>query len=259
MAHREWNPKSFFRHLTPEVLDQLLQWSEFELELDGEGPLWEQIYRAWTALPAEGRKKKETALLPVNDMCSPHARPYLEAQAVKSWTDGNAHLIEESRTWTVHDLAVRLFLTDNEGFKAAYKTYAVDMMQHFTEYRGQYAFSPVLAADTKARVRAEMVAYLKETPYGTRCKVEDYPGAEKVALFVFHEDEETPFDRFKSDDQIEPDWQRPVIQLAAVFHIETHTVPVTTSMSLRPAPDFIGRMVFRARSSRRCGRGWMPT
>ena len=224
MGHREWNPKSFFRHLTPEVLEALLEWSAFDLELGGEGQLWEQLYRAWMALPDDERNAKETSLLPVNDMCSPHARPYLEAQAAKSWTNGNAHLVEESRTWTPHDLAVRLFLMDEKGFTTAYQSYAVDMMQHFTEFRGRRPAQPALAVDTKARVKAAMVAYLKKTAYGTRCKVEDFVNSEKLALFVYHEDEATPFERFKNDDEIEPDWQRPVIRLAAVFHFETCTL-----------------------------------
>ena len=27
MANREWNPKSFFRHLTPDALEVLLEWA----------------------------------------------------------------------------------------------------------------------------------------------------------------------------------------------------------------------------------------
>ena len=226
MGHREWNPKSFFRHLTPEVLDALVQWSQFELDLDGDGPVWEQIYRAWMALDDEVRTERETDLLPVNDMCSPHARPYLEAQAAKIWGNGDAHLVEESRSWTPHDLAVRLFLANERAFRTAYQSYGIDVMQHFTEFRGRYPVAPTLSADTKARVKAAMLEYLDGTAYGDRCKVEDFSNEQKLALFVYHEDEATPFDRFKSDDEIEPEWQRPVIRLAAVFHRETHTLLV---------------------------------
>lgn len=78
MANREWNPKSFFRHLTPDALEVLLEWAAVELTLDGDGPVGEQVYRGWKALPDAERIAIETKLLPVNDLCGPHARPYLE-------------------------------------------------------------------------------------------------------------------------------------------------------------------------------------
>ena len=56
MAKREWNPKSFFRHLTPDALAVLLEWASVELALDGEGPVGEQVYRAWKALPDAERE-----------------------------------------------------------------------------------------------------------------------------------------------------------------------------------------------------------
>ena len=94
MANREWNPKSFFRHLTPDALQVLQEWADVDLTLDGEGPLGEQVYRAWKALPEDERERIETALLPVNDMCAPHARPYLEQLALVVWTNGMAKLID---------------------------------------------------------------------------------------------------------------------------------------------------------------------
>lgn len=109
MRAREWNLKSFFRHLTPGVLKLLEGWMEGELKLDGSGSLGEQFYRAWKELPDGDRKLLETRLLPVNDMCSVHARSYLDGLATVVWTNGYAKLIEESRNWTVQDLALRLF------------------------------------------------------------------------------------------------------------------------------------------------------
>jgi hypothetical protein len=112
MANREWNPKSFFRHLTPDALEVLLEWAAVELTLDGEGPVGEQVYRGWKALPEAERVAIETKLLPVNDLCGPHARPYLERLAQQVWTNGHAQLVEDSRAWSAQDLAVRLFVAD---------------------------------------------------------------------------------------------------------------------------------------------------
>ena len=65
-----------------------------------------------------------------------------------------------------------------------------------------------------------------ETAFGARCQVEDFANDEKFALFIFHEDEVAPFDRFNDKGVVEPDWQRPVVRLAAVFQFETSTLLV---------------------------------
>lgn len=56
--------------------------------------------------------------------------------------------------------------------------------------------------------------------------MEDFANEEKFALFIYHEDEVAPFDRFNDKGVVEPDWQRPVVRLAAVFQFETSTLLV---------------------------------
>ncbi|MFM2421098.1 MAG: hypothetical protein RL385_5821, partial [Pseudomonadota bacterium] len=224
MANREWNPKSFFRHLTPDALKVLREWADVDLTLDGEGPLGEQVYRAWKALPEDDRERIETALLPVNDMCAPHARPYLEQLALVVWTNGRAKLIDESREWSAQDLAVRLFVADEKRFAEAHQTYAVDMMEHLKEFHGRYPVTLKPTPEAKARMKLAMASHFRDTAFGARCQVEDFANDEKFALFVFHEDEVAPFDRFNDKGVVEPDWQRPVIRLAAVFQFETSTL-----------------------------------
>jgi hypothetical protein len=226
MPHREWNPKSFFRHLTPDALKVLQEWAEVDLLLDGEGLLGEQVYRAWKALPEDDRKPIETDLLTVNDMCATHARPYLEQLALVVWTNGHAKLIDESRAWSAQDLAVRLFVADEKHFAEAHQTYAIDMMEHLKEFHGRYPVTLKPTPEAKARMKTEMASHFRDTAFGARCQVEDFANDEKFALFVFHEDEVAPFDRFNDKGVVEPDWQRPVIRLAAVFHFETSTLLV---------------------------------
>ncbi|MBI5531797.1 MAG: hypothetical protein HY898_03720 [Deltaproteobacteria bacterium] len=226
MPHREWNPKSFFRHLTADALDALQEWAGVELQLDGDGPVYEQMYRAWKALPEKERQRLETELLPVNDMCAPHARSYLEQLAPLVWTNGTSQLVEESRTWSAQDLAVRLFTADQKRFADAHQTYAVDMMEHFKEYHGRYAVTLAPTPAAKAWMKQAMAGHFRDTAFGARCQVEDFANQEKFALFVFHEDEVAPFDRFNDEGVVEPDWQRPVIRLAAVFQFETSTLLV---------------------------------
>lgn len=226
MAKREWNPKTFFRHLTPDALEVLLAWASVELVLDGEGPVCEQVYRAWKALPDAEREALETKLLPVNDLCGTHSRPYLERLALQLWTNGSAHLVEDSKGWSAQDLALRLFVADEARFLEAHQAHALDMMEHLTEFHGRYPTSLQPTAQAKAAMKVAMAEHFRETAFGARCQVEDFANDQKFALFIYHEDEVAPFDRFNDRGVVEPDWQRPVVQLAAVFEFETSTLLV---------------------------------
>jgi hypothetical protein len=75
-------------------------------------------------------------------------------------------------------------------------------------------------------MKLAMASHFRDTAFGARCQIEDFANEEKFALFVFQEDEVAPFDRFNDKGVVEPDWQRPVIRLAAVFHFETSTLLV---------------------------------
>jgi len=226
MAKREWNPKSFFRHLTPDALAVLLEWASVELALDGEGPVGEQVYRAWKALPDAEREAIETKLLPVNDLCGTHSRPYLDRLAQQVWTNGSSHLIEDSKNWSAQDLAVRLFIADEARFLEAHQAHALDMMEHLTEFHGRYPVTLTPTPEAKTAMKVAMASHFRETAFGARCQVEDFANDEKFALFIFHEDEVAPFDRFNEQGVVEPDWQRPVVRLAAVFQYETSTLLV---------------------------------
>ncbi|QRK08533.1 hypothetical protein JQX13_53045 [Archangium violaceum] len=224
--HREWNPKSFFRHLTPEVVTLFTGSSGVNLMVNDKGPPGDQLYRAWKALPEDQQRRLETELLPVNDMCSTHARPYLENTARAVWTNGKANLVEESRAWTTQDLALRLFIDSRRSFFDAYKNYTVDSMEHGTEYRGRRHVALEPSSTSKQQMREAMQQHFRETALGARCQIEDYANKEKFALFVYYEDEVTPMDRFNTEGVVAPEWQRPVLRIAAVFHFETATLQV---------------------------------
>src|SRR5690606_8341594 len=113
------------------------EWASVELALDGEGPVGEQVYRAWKALPDAEQEAIETKLLPVNDLCGTHSRPYLDRLAQQVWTNGSSHLIEDSKNWSAQDLAVRLFIADEARFLEAHQAHALDMMEHLTEFHGR--------------------------------------------------------------------------------------------------------------------------
>jgi hypothetical protein len=100
------------------------------------------------------------------------------------------------------------------------------MMEHLTEFHGRYPVTLKPTAEAKTAMKAAMASHFRETAFGARCQVEDFANDEKFALFIFHEDEVAPFDRFNDKGVVEPDWQRPVVRLAAVFQFETSTLLV---------------------------------
>lgn len=222
MPHREWNPALFLRRLSPEALRLLVRRRVLPLSLDGEGPLSEQTYRAWMALPSDAQREAEVNLWLINDLSTEHGRPYLEELANSVWRDQRARA--ESRTWSAHDLAARLFLAAPQQFATVHQGYALDVLDDVIEFRGTYPAVLQTSRASKARLKSEMESYLRATPFGSRCYIEDFANESKLALYLFHEGEMTPVDRLNDDDGIECYWLRPVNRLAAVFHFETSTL-----------------------------------
>lgn len=219
---REWSPKSFFRHLSEAAIRELFRWASLRLA-SGSGKPWQRAYAAWKAVPELRRMQLETALLKVNDLCTPAARTYLEDAARTSLGASEA---DASRERPVHDLAVRLFVGAPTAFASAHQSYTLDSMDHLREYQGKYGVQLRPSRHTKDLLRDEMVNHLRTTAYGPKCQVEDFANNEKFAVFVFHEDEVIPRDRFTHDGAIEPAWERDVVRLAAVFNLETCTLLV---------------------------------
>ncbi len=224
MSHREWSPKPFFRHLTPAALAELRSWAGVDLRSNGVGQPWEQVYRGWVGLPAAERLRLETELLPVNDLAAPQARSRLSELAETTW--GQTPLLAESRSWSSQDLALRLFIAAPTAFKHLHQGWLIDSFEHLKEYAGRYPIAPKPSAKAKAALKDAMRAHLRNTEFGLRCHVEDFANDEKFALFVFHEDELKPTDQFNEFDELEPMWDRDVVQLAAVFHFETNVLMV---------------------------------
>jgi hypothetical protein len=215
--HREWNARSFFRRLAPPVLERLCR--RLDLPLAGDGAPHEHACNAWLGLPEQTRLRLETELAPVNDMCSPHARPYLEG----ALSSDPAFAIREL---SAHDLAVSAYLDARPIFDATYARYAVDCMESFKEYRGRWRVTVLPSEEKRHALEEALRAYLKTTAYGERLQVEAFGTDEKVGFFVFHEDEITAFETFNKDGVLEPDWRRPVVKLAVIFHFASATLLV---------------------------------
>lgn len=226
MQHREWNPKAFFKKVSPPVMALFEARAGITLIRDpGKSPS-EQTYHAWKTLPQAERRALETRLLPVNDMCSTHARPYLDALGQRVWSRENPDLLRQSKDWSVYDLAMRLFIETPQEFVKTHQGYAVDMMDHLREYRGRYAIALKPSADAKERMRQAMIDHFRQHAGGAKCQIEDFEGEEKFAIFIYHEDEVTPRDAFDDHDIVVAEWTRPVVRIAAVYYPDTCTLLV---------------------------------
>jgi hypothetical protein len=223
---REWNPKSFFRSLTAGVIELFTKSVGLAIDSAGRGSPGAQLYEAWKALPADQRQRLEERLLPVNDMCSPHARSYLEEIAQAHWTNGRSALFDASKGWSAQDLALRVFLDDPRAFDDAHKDYVVDTMTNGKEYRGRRPVAVTPSPLKKQRFAQELQRYFRDTAFGAHCQVEDHANDEKLAVFVYHEDEVTPLERFNDQGALATTWQRPVLKMVAVFHFASSTLHV---------------------------------
>lgn len=223
MQHREWNPKTFFKKVSPEVMALFEEKHGLALTRDPEQPKHEQTYRAWTALPEVRRQKIEVELLVVNDLCSSHARPYLEKLARVLFEES---VLAKTGDWSVYDLAMRLFIESPQDVIRCHQQYAVDMMDHFKEYRGKHPADVKASAHAKEEMKKRMAEHFRQHAGGARCQVEDFESADKFALFIYHEGEVTPYDRFDEKGVVVPIWQRPVVRIAAVYYPESCTLLV---------------------------------
>jgi hypothetical protein len=224
--HREWNPRAFFRHLTPDVARALASHLGITLDVKSGATSSERLYAAWKILDEETHHRLEPALRLVNDLCTASARSYLVTLAQERWSKARAEWLPFVIAWSTHDLAVRLFIDNVEALKALHRSYGVDMLEHLKEYQGKYVADVVPSVDRKSRMKASMLEHFRSESRGENCHIEDFVNDEKLALFVYAEDEVTPFDRFNNVGQLEPEWHRPVFRLAAVFNFETCTLLV---------------------------------
>lgn len=223
MQHREWNPKVFLRKVSREILALYEEKAGIRLEGDPSAPAAERAYGAWKALPEGQRRALEAELLPVNDLCTQHARSYLDAFAADVWTE---ELLEQSREWSAYDVALRLFVDAPEALRRAHQSFAIDRLQNLHEFRGRYR-APVRATpETKARMRDAMLHHLRLHVGKARCRIEDFEGDGKLAIFVHHEQEVTPVDRFAGEQALVSEWQRPVVRAALVYYPNTATLLV---------------------------------
>ena len=224
MQHREWNPKAFFRKLSPNIAALIGQ--RFNVNLGAEsGDGVDAAYNAWKAAPAKSRRSLDHLLGLVNDLSGTHARAYLDDLAKVEWAT-TPELITQSRDWSAQDLAARLSLIAPAAVTKLHQQYMVEMMEHLTEYRGKRQLEIKASARTKKAMADAMSEHFRENAGGARCQVEDYEGPDKFALFIHHEDEVTAVDKFNEQNQIVPDWQRPVVQIAAVFYPDVCTLMV---------------------------------
>lgn len=204
------------------ALGLLGAWSRGALTLDGNGPQYEQFYRAWRALPGEEQDRLAALLAPLNDLCTAEARPYLEELASSGWFGGT--FVDQMDSWSTADLALRLFVSDPAKFASAHQSYAIDRSEHFREYRGRYRWLGVPTPEMKARMKTAMARHFHSR--SSKVVVEDFSNAEKFAVFIYQEDEPRAFERINEQGTIEPDWHQPVIRLAAIFEYETSVLHV---------------------------------
>lgn len=226
--YRAWNPKTFFRHVRPDVLRLLLQAPDVRLSLDGSGSVAEQAYRAWKQSSGAHRRRLDATLQRLARLGTTHARPFLDELARDLW--GEAAL-RESRAWSAQDLAVCLSLADEPAFEKLAESYAIESWETVYEYRAFH--EPRLHCPPLARhhVAQRMQSSFEATPYGPRCYVEDFLGADRLVVTVFHDGELQPVDELRGNELVAR-WVRPLGRVSAMYFAETKTLFVRAARRL---------------------------
>ncbi len=222
MLHREWNPKLFFRNISPEPLAALL--ASRGVTLDGEGALWQQAYRAWKSEFYDRRRNVQELLLQINDLSTPHARPYLVELANSIWPAGET--LSLLHDWSVCDMAVRLYLADSARFAETHRRYAFDLQEPLLQFHGTYPKAPEATEGRKAALKRAFPACMRIARIGTPCTVEDFSDSTKLVLHVFYENEVHVYDRFTDSGCLETSWSSPARHVVLVFYFATASLVI---------------------------------
>ncbi len=183
-------------------------------------PLHQQTYDAWTHLGDAERAPREWDLRCVHDLSRPQARPLMTEAAKSVWTGTDAVLLEQSRCWTVEDLAMRLYLANPSAFRHCYRAFQIDVTDSYREYQGTRVVEPRLCAENRVRMMVEMGEACRKRNGSHRCVVEDFANSEKISFFIYHQDEMKAHEQITTEGKLEPDWYRPIVRIAMTYRLK---------------------------------------
>ena len=250
MAKRQFNPKSFFRKLRPDIQSKLagqLNLLDAMEEEPPEGePPQDRMYFAWTRVSDDIHKASDRDLRRINDLCCDKGRFYVD-RALEAHLASHPTLLEQVREMSHYDAAATLFLECSANFDKAYGDFFIDDLTFRVKRQAKDERPIAIEAGKKQLVKARVEEFFVEKRQGQRqCQVEDHEDAERYALFVFHEHRVKYEDRFERG-QLVSEMRQPVGLGLLVYYKETGvlTIDVRTQALRERLIEVFGKIYFR--------------
>ena len=218
MSHRTLNPLNFFRKVSPAVLGLLAEAGGYTFKRDGLKAHSTESYAAYKGWSEEERERFNREARIINDLCTPTARPYLDMLSIAlAKTPGCENLFQESRDYSVYDLAVREYVANRLLFLECHREYATDSIANFEEFAGKRDIQIRLSPEMKAAFVERLLPIIRRSAGGLHIKVEDYETADKVVVIVYCEGPVQTGEKFDEQGTLVTTTQRRVVRFAAIF------------------------------------------
>lgn len=205
-VYKEFRPKTFFRHVALEKLEEFLHNSNIDitsLNLDEPNNYIELIANEYDKFPENIKDE----LVLINNIANDKGMPYLVEACLY-------HNIKYEGL-TPFDLALTLFNKNKKAFDYAYNWVNIDQYQSFHDFLGNEAKEPNLK--NFDLFKNALIDYLKNQSKGCNVNVEEYSKDNKLAYIINYEDYLKIVPKFEDEKLINAK-ERPVKELVLIYY-----------------------------------------
>jgi len=180
----------------------------------------------WHQLGEEARASLKPAILRMLELSVRRARSHVLEHARLSRADlapAAARILDAVST---ADLAVRLYLDDEEAFERAYLQHLTVMFEQVSIYHGKYAADVIPSHDRRARMLRAMHAF--DGPAGDEepLDVAEVVSDDRFLLALHHAADVKRPRRFDATREFAPDLSQPQIEVAVLFRFDLSMLAV---------------------------------
>ncbi len=222
LQYRDWHSKAYFQK-TP--LDQIVICARrvgIELCPNLELPEQKRGFDAFVRLPKEDQTRLQQVLIPINDMCGEHARPFLRQLGRDVWGNPENAAVGDFRAMPSHKLAIMLFLADSVKFDQCRTRFGIVTTSKRREYQGAHSLDVPITGEQLAALKALLRRhYSAEYGEDVRCHIDDCPGNRKKHLLVYAEKDMVAGAIFDENDEVRFRWARMLARIVIVFDADT--------------------------------------
>lgn len=196
------------------------------------------LFCAWYQLGEAGQRSAEPALLRMLELSERRARSHVLEHARLSWAERALSAARVLDAVSTADLAVRLYLDDQDAFERAYLQYLTMLFEQVAIYHGQYAADVIPSYDRRARMWQALRALLPNSKASEPLEEAESIDDDRFMLALHHKAHLQRPRRFDASAELLPDLSQPEIELAVLFRFDL-------SMLAVKAHSFVDREALR--------------